>query len=135
MDKRMKIAEARRLRAFIEQNADLLTDDAAVNMPTAFPLWKTNTAYTVGARVRYNDTLYKCVNDHQSQDTWTPAEAPSLWAEVLAGQDGTDIGDWVQPDSTNPYSKGDKVNHNGHTWTSVIDNNVWEPGVYGWEII
>ena len=39
----------------------------------------------------------------------------------------------VQPDSTNPYAKGDKVTHNGKTWQSTTDNNVWEPGVYGWE--
>lgn len=30
-------------------------------------------------------------------------------------------------------SKGDKVTHNGKTWQSTTDNNVWEPGVYGWE--
>ena len=28
--------------------------------------------------------------------------------------------------------KGDKVTHNGKTWQSEIDNNVCEPGVYGW---
>ena len=39
---------------------------------------------------------------------------------------------WEQPDSTNPYMAGDKVTHNGKTWVSDIDNNVWEPGVYGW---
>lgn len=69
---------------------------------------------------------------HISQPTWTPNVSPSLFAEVLAGQDGTDIGEWIQPDSTNPYMKGDKVTHNGQTWVSDIDNNVWEPGVYGW---
>lgn len=42
---------------------------------------------------------------------------------------------WVQPDSTNPYAKGDKVTHNNQTWMSSIDNNAWEPGVYGWEIV
>lgn len=42
------------------------------------------------------------------------------------------IPDGVQPDSTNPYMMGDKVKHNGKTWESIIDNNVWEPSVYGW---
>ena len=46
--------------------------------------------------------------------------------------DETIIPEWEQPDSTNPYSAGDKVMHNGKTWVSDIDNNVWEPGVYGW---
>lgn len=44
----------------------------------------------------------------------------------------TVIIEWQQPDSTNPYMKDDKVTHNGKTWVSDIDNNVWEPGVYGW---
>ncbi|WP_270217645.1 carbohydrate-binding protein [Dorea longicatena] len=39
----------------------------------------------------------------------------------------------INPDSTNPYAKGDKVTHNGKTWISTADGNVWEPGVYGWE--
>lgn len=26
----------------------------------------------------------------------------------------------------------EKKPHNGVTWTSTVDNNVWEPGVYGW---
>ena len=39
--------------------------------------------------------------------------------------------EWEQPDSTNPYMKGDKVTHNGKTWVSLIDNNVWEPGATG----
>lgn len=31
------------------------------------------------------------------------------------------------------YSKGDKVTHNGKTYESLIDNNIWEPGVIGTE--
>ena len=79
-----------------------------------------------------NGELYRCLSAHDSQDTWEPENAPSLFAKILPGQSGTDIGEWVQPDSTNPYMKGDRVTHNGKTWESDIDNNVWEPGVYGW---
>ena len=31
------------------------------------------------------------------------------------------------------YAKGDKTSHNSKNWVSTVDNNVWEPGVYGWE--
>ena len=89
-------------------------------------------AYVTGQRVLHNAVLYKVLQDHTSQETWTPEAAPSLFAKVLI-PDETVIPEWVQPDSTNPYMKGDKVLHNGKTWTSDIDNNVWEPGVYGWE--
>ncbi len=52
------------------------------------------------------------------------------FAEVLTDPDR--ILPWKQPDSTNPYAKGDKVTHKGFTWISDIDGNVWEPGAYGW---
>ena len=30
------------------------------------------------------------------------------------------------------YTAEYKVQHGGKTWVSDVDNNVWEPGVYGW---
>lgn len=47
--------------------------------------------------------------------------------------DPEDMPAWEQPESTNPYMAGDKVTHGGKTWVSTVDDNVWEPGVYGWE--
>ena len=57
---------------------------------------------------------------------------PSLFAKVLI-PDSSVIPEWEQPGSTNPYMMGDKVTHNGSTWLSLVDNNVWEPGVVGTE--
>ena len=75
--------------------------------------------------------LYRCLQAHTAQADWNPADAPSLWAKVLI-PDPEVIPEWEQPESTNPYMKGDKVKHNSKTWISDIDGNVWEPGVYGW---
>ena len=111
---------------------NLMTDEQALECADIYPEWDGNgKVYSVGDRLTYSEKLYKVLQNHTSQTDWTPAAAPSLFAEVLPGQDGT-IGEWVQPDSTNPYAKGDKVTHNGKTWESTIDNNVWEPSVYGW---
>ena len=96
-----------------------------------FPAWVVGRAYAVDDRVQHGGTLYKCIQAHTSQTDWTPEAAPSLFAKVLI-PDETVIPEWVQPDSTNPYSKGNKVTHNGKTWVSDYDNNVWEPGVFGW---
>ena len=110
-----------------------LTDEQAIECADIYPEWNGDgKQYAVGDRVTYNEKLYKVLQAHTSQTGWTPTAAPSLFAEILAGQDGTDIGEWAQPDSTNPYMKGDRVTHNGKTWESTIDNNVWEPSVYGW---
>ena len=107
------------------------TDEQALAAPALYPLWRSGVNYAAGIRVLYNGTLYKVLTAHTSQDDWTPDAAPSLFAKVLI-PDETVIPEWEQPDSTNPYSAGNKVMHNGKTWVSDIDNNVWEPGVYGW---
>lgn len=125
------IDRAIELRAQIEELAETLDDATAVDYTELFVAWTEDTSYTVGTRVRYGKTLYKCLQAHTSQAAWTPADAPSLWAKVLI-PDPSVIPDWEQPESTNPYMKGDKVKHNGKTWESTVDNNVWEPGVYGW---
>ena len=127
------LERARHLRAVIEDNAAIMTDEEAVDAAGLFPRWSgEGVSYKVADRRRYGENLYKCLQDHVSQEDWDPEAAPSLWAKILPGQDGQPIGEWVQPDSTNPYMKGDRVTHNGKTWESDIDNNVWEPGVYGW---
>ena len=128
----MKKSEAVELRKKIELASSTMTDMNALTAVELFPMWKTATEYDVGVRVQYEGKLYKCVQAHTAQADWNPVDASALWAEVLAGQDGTAIGEWVQPGSTNPYMTGDKVTHNGKLYESEVDNNVWEPGVYGW---
>lgn len=110
------------------------TDEQALSSISIYPKWKEDNEYSTGERVRYDGALYKVLQNHTSQTDWTPDVAPSLFSQVLI-HDPEIIPEWVQPDSTNPYQIGDKVIHNGSTWVSTIDNNVWEPGVYGWEIV
>lgn len=122
---------ARKIRAVMDAAGAMLTDEQALAVTALYPLWDASAAYTAGQRVRYADTLYKCLQAHTAQADWTPSAAPNLWAKVLTDPSGA-ILPWEQPESTNPYMTGDKVTHNGKTWVSDIDNNVWEPGVYGW---
>lgn len=127
----MTRGRARLLRQLIESLAETLDDSTALTGPELFPAWCSGVDYAVGTRVRYNGTLYRVLQAHSSQESWTPEAAPSLFARVLIPDPDT-VPDWVQPDSTNAYSKGDRVRHNGKTWTSDIDGNIWEPGQYGW---
>lgn len=123
--------KARKLRAAIEAAAVSLDDRTASTVPELYPGWDPSKPYTAGDRVRYGGVLYKCLQAHTAQETWTPTASPSLWAQVL----GETLSEWTQPDSTNPYMKGDKVIFNGQIYVSVIDNNVWSPSAYpaGWE--
>ena len=123
---------AQKIRAVMDTAAGMLTDEQALQVTALYPPWDAAKTYAVGDRVRYGGELYRCLTAHTAQAAWTPTDAPSLWAKVLTDPSGT-ILPWVQPDSTNPYAKGDKVTHNGKTWESLVDNNVWEPGAVGTE--
>ena len=129
----MTRAEAEAIVAALVKLRESATDEQALSVPVLYPAWRSGVDYVTGQRVLHGGVLYKALQDHTSQDDWTPDAAPSLFAKVLI-TDAETIPEWEQPDSTNPYSKGDKVTHNGKTWISDIDNNVWEPGVYGWEV-
>lgn len=117
-----------------EIQAQSLTDEQAIEVQAIYPEWSGDgVEYEKDFKVNYGGVLYKVLQKHTSQTDWTPTEAPSLFAKVLT-EPGV-IKEWEQPESTNPYMKGDKVSHNGKTWESIVDNNVWEPGVQGTEAL
>ena len=122
---------AYKLRELIVKASASLEDSDALDGIELFDAWAVGVEYAVDDRIRYNEKLYKCLQSHTSQTEWTPVDAPSLWAQVLI-PDPEVIPEWIQPESNNPYMKGDKVKHNEKTWICDIDNNVWEPGTYGW---
>lgn len=123
---------ARKLRGLIEKAVQSLDEEDALEAVELYPAWKANEQYTAGERLRDEGLLYTVLQNHTSQADWQPKNAPSLFARVLIPDENV-IPEWVQPDSTNLYHKGDKVTHNGQVWTSLIDGNVWEPGVVGTE--
>lgn len=57
--------------------------------------------------------------------------AASLYKAVGISHSGYPI--WTQPvGATDAYHKGDIVSFDNKLWISEVDNNVWQPGVYGW---
>lgn len=108
---------------------DAATDETALEAVDIYPAWRTDTAYTVDERIAYNGLLYRCVQAHTSQAGWSPDLTPALWTRVSVEE----WPEWVQPTGAqDAYMAGDKVSHNGKHWQSIVDNNTWEPGVYGW---
>ena len=88
--------------------------------------------YVIGDKVVYTDKLYKVLQNHTSQESWTPDAASSLFAKY---RPSGSVEEWLQPDSTNPYMINDLVIFKGKTYESTIDNNVWSPTAYpaGWK--
>lgn len=97
-----------------------------------FPEWSPDGYdYYVSERVKYNSKLYRCIQNHKSQSDWAPDVAVSLWVEM--SDPAEEWPEWKQPTGGHDaYKKGDKVTHLFRHWISDIDDNVWEPSVYGW---
>lgn len=125
----IKVEEAGAFRSQVNTLLATLDDDAAIQNIILYPIWTEGQNYNVNDRVRYNNVLYRVLQSHTSQSNWTPSTASSLFARVLTSENS--IAEWVQPDSTNGYMTNDQVYHNGKVWTSIADNNVWEPGTVG----
>ena len=118
--------------------AETLSDAQALQVPMLFDEFDGNgVAYEVGKRIMFEGVLYKVIQAHTSQADWTPAAAPSLFAKVINETIDGSIPEFEQPDSTNPYMKGDRVLFNGKVYESLIDNNVYSPEAYpaGWKEI
>lgn len=103
----------------------------AAEQSTLFAEWVPGVKYTVGNLRQYGGILYRCVQDHTSQEGWEPDKAASLWA--VTSDPAEEWPAWSQPvGAHDAYNAGAKVSHNGKHWTSTVDANAWEPGVYGW---
>ena len=127
--------EARHLRSLIELMAESLDDETAEQNPNVFAEWEVGKEYKKDNKFRYQNVVYKVLQDHTSQADWTPDVAVSLYVRVHH-QPGEEYPDWVQPTgSHDAYNKGDKVTHIEKHWESLIDANVWCPGDPGTETL
>ena len=131
----MKRSELFKIREIIEKASASLEDTDALDAVELFPLWAVGVAYSVGERVQYDGKLYKVVQAHTSQADWTPPTVPALFTEVAKPGE---IPVWKQPTGAqDAYNTGDKVHYptaDDPVYISTADNNVWAPGVYGWEL-
>lgn len=97
--------------------------------------WAAGTAYYIGDRVMYQEQEYECIQSHTSQEGYEPDSTPALWKLYEEGGDGIPV--WSQPTGAqDAYKIGDKVHYpdaDGPVYESTANDNVWEPGVYGWE--
>lgn len=117
-----------------------LAENGSIDSVTAgehtelFEMWQVGINYKLGNIRRYEDKLYKCLQEHTSQEGWEPDKTPSLWKNIA--DPAEEWPEWSQPISAgDAYHIGDKVTHNDKHWVSAVDNNVWEPGLPGTEAL
>lgn len=134
--------QAEQAQEAIIMTRDFLPDVIALTVPHIYDEWNPNGILYTGkdkateerpaSIVGRNGKLYRCLQSHTSQENWKPEAAPSLWVEIADPTE--EWPGWKQPSGAHDaYQKGEKVSHNGKHWISTAENNVWEPGVFGWD--
>ena len=133
----------------------------------SIPEWKqpdSTNAYMTGDRVIFEEKEYESLVDN---NVWSPSANPSGWQLVEEKVEEPEtpiepeipvepepepepelpeeptkpieptVPEWVQPDATTAYKKGDRVMFEGKVYESTIDGNVWSPSAYpaGWQLI
>lgn len=127
------LEEMKKVRKAINTFAKNQTDETIIDNKAAFPFWNGNgLKYVIDDIVRYNDKVYRVILAHTSQLDWTPDVAVSLFVEISLEE----FPEWKQPEGAHDaYKLGAKCSHNGKHWICTYDNNIYEPGVYGWDEI
>lgn len=50
--------------------------------PPDYNDWSVQTHYTVGSKVRFNQHVFKAIQEHVSETQWQPTQVPALWGLV-----------------------------------------------------
>ena len=136
-----EMLEVRKALQMFLATLDADTDtDKMLAVATVFPKYEVGKSYWAKDVFAYGENsvgdpqLYQVLQDHISSEEWTPDTTASLYKKIGVTEEG--YPEWVQPlGATDAYNTGDIVSHNGVIYTSTVDANVWEPGVYGWETV
>lgn len=137
-----KIQALEQIRKVLQMFAASLDDEKAMEVATIYDPWKVGKTYAVGEFLTYgvnsvgDPQLYKVVQDHTSQENWTPDANPALYVAIGLDEQGYPV--WSQPTGAHDaYNTGDIVDYNGTLYKSLIDGNVYSPEQYpaGWEVL
>ena len=86
----MTESEVSRMLITAQINTLTVDDNTALRMKEFYPNWATDTAYSVGFKVRYGGKLWRTVQAHTAQVGWEPSTATaSLWETINETHDGT----------------------------------------------
>ncbi len=137
-----QVQRAAEMRKAIQMWAASLVDneEAMIAIPSIYPEWEIGKKYKIKDVISYGVNsvgdiqLYQVLQEHTSQEQYTPDAANSLYKKVGVTSSGYPL--WVQPlGATDAYNIGDIVSYKNKLYKSIINSNVWSPDVYpaGWE--
>ncbi len=104
--------------------------------------WRSGVEYKIGEQIKYKDNVYLVVQNHTSQDNWTPNVHHTGFVLIATSKDIEDVEngecpEFVQPTAQTVYNIDDCVVFKGKTYVSLINSNGWSPEEYptGWKQI
>lgn len=108
-----------------------------LDITTGMPAWVQPTgshdAYPEDMLVAHSGKVWR---SRTAANVWKPGV--SSWRETILNPPSNvpSYPTWKRPTGAHDvYNLGDRVMHNGQTWESTVNNNVWKPGVYGWVML
>ena len=139
-----RIEKAREFRNRIDANlqatrklirVDELSEEELLDMIDLYESYQVDKLYKVDDIFKYENKLYKVIQEHTSQEGWITSELPALYLNMMPENV---IPEWIAPiGSHDAYNAGDKVIFEGEVYESIIDSNTWSPKDYpqGWKLI
>jgi hypothetical protein len=118
--------------AFVHLAQEEAFDDITlIENADLFVVWDENWTGKAGTIVQDEGQLYRSIHNVGPGQNTKPSATPAMWTRI--GNPAEEWPTWMQPiGAHDAYTKGAKVTHIGKRWISDVDDNVWEPGVYGW---
>lgn len=99
-----------------------LNDTEAAKITLCYDPWTTDKAYKVGDRVECDGKLWKCRQDHTSQENWKPSiHTASLW-EVINVENAGTLDDPIPYDQTMTVYNGKYYLEEGIIYKCVRDS-------------
>lgn len=128
-----KLQAAEQFRKALQMFASSLSDEQAMEVATIYDSWVPGKNYIAGTFLTFGQNgvgdpqLYKVVQNHTSQEDWTPDNTPALYVAIGLDEEGYPV--WSQPTGAHDaYNKGDVVDYNGTLYESQINGNDTIPG-------
>ncbi len=128
------------IQIFLETLDVDIQSDKILAVATVFPAFEVGKNYKIKEVFSYGTNnvgdpqLYQVLQEHTSSAEWTPDTAVSLYKAIGVTEGG--YPEWVQPlGASDAYNTGDIVSYKEDLYKSTVDNNVWSPDVYGWEVV
>jgi len=119
-----------------------LQEEDKLALKPLYPEWNANSSYYLDDIVRYEEDLYRVLQNHISRIAWRPNTATSLYVKIEIAQNPNNPEEvtyaWIQPTGAHDaYTVGDKVLFESKIYENLIDANTWSPAAYpaGWKEI